>query len=135
MTNVPETNVLPANVPDTLANNTVPAQQVELRPELHNWCEAWKTSLQNVVSQVSGTASGRLAVFEIASRPLPTADSDVWYTVVAGGAVHGEAGQNQTSSVDARGLCSLTVSTKGGVPMTVANCCSEPSCSKALTTT
>jgi flagellar motor switch protein FliN len=88
--NVPETNVRPASVPDALANNTVPAQQVELRPELHNWREAWKTSLQNVVSQVSGTASGEPAVFEIASQPLPTADSDVWYTVVAGGAVHGE---------------------------------------------
>jgi flagellar motor switch protein FliN len=88
--NVPEANVLPANVPDALADDTVPAQRVELRPELRNWCEAWKTSLQNVVSQVSGAASGQPAVFEIASQPLPTADSDLWYTVVAGGAVHGE---------------------------------------------
>jgi flagellar motor switch protein FliN len=88
--NVREKSVPETNVPDTLANNTVPAQQVELGPELRNWCEAWKTSLQNVVSQVSGTASGQPAVFEIAFQPPPTADSDVWYTVVAGGAVHGE---------------------------------------------
>jgi len=87
--NVSETSVPPANVSDALANNTVPAQQVEFRPELRNWCEAWKTSLQNVVSRASGTASGKPAVFEI-SQPLPAADSDVWYTVVAGGAVHGE---------------------------------------------
>jgi flagellar motor switch protein FliN len=43
-----------------------------------------------VVSQVSGTASGKPAAFEISSQPLPAANSDVWYTVVAGGAVHGE---------------------------------------------
>jgi flagellar motor switch protein FliN len=97
--NVPETTIAPAdvpkaNVPDAVAQNPGPAQQVqprtELRPELRNWCEAWKTSFQNVVSQVSGTASGKPATFEISSQPLPAADSDVWYTVVAGGAVHGE---------------------------------------------
>jgi flagellar motor switch protein FliN len=43
-----------------------------------------------VLSQVSGTASEKSAAFEISSEPLPAADSDVWYTVVAGGAVHGE---------------------------------------------
>ena len=92
----------PANVPNAVANNPAPAQQVEprpeprpdlhpeFRPELRNWCEAWKTCLQNVVSQVSGTASGKPVAFEISSQPLPAADSDVWYTVVAGGAVHGE---------------------------------------------
>lgn len=58
----------------------------ELRIELRNWCEAWKTCLQNVLSQVSGQPT----VFEISSEPLPAADADVWYTVVAGGAVHGE---------------------------------------------
>ncbi|MGA2202283.1 MAG: flagellar motor switch protein FliN [Terriglobales bacterium] len=58
----------------------------ELRAELCNWCEAWETCLQNVISQVSGQPS----VFEISSRSLPATDSDVWYTVVAGGAVHGE---------------------------------------------
>jgi flagellar motor switch protein FliN len=97
MTDVPENNAPEKNVPETSVppgNNPAAAQPVqlrpELRPELRNWCEAWKTSLQNVVSQVSGTASGKPTTFEISSQPLPAADSDVWYTVVAGGAVHGE---------------------------------------------
>jgi flagellar motor switch protein FliN len=98
MTNVPESGVPEANVPDTPAINpasepqSVPQAETrpELRPELRNWCEAWKTCFQNVLSQVSGTGSEKSAVFEISSEPLPTADSDVWYTVVAGGAVHGE---------------------------------------------
>ena len=93
-TNVPETNIPRATVPDALANNAVSAQpaepSAELRPELRDWCEAWKTCLQNVLSQVSGTASEKSAVFEISSQPLPAANSDLWYTVVAGGAVHGE---------------------------------------------
>jgi flagellar motor switch protein FliN len=58
----------------------------ELRIELRSWCEAWKTCLQNVLSQVSGQPT----VFEISSEPLPSVSADVWYTVVAGGAVHGE---------------------------------------------
>src|SRR5271167_3782000 len=70
-------------IPDAPAQNPVP----ELRPELQNWYEAWKTCFQNVLSQVSGKVS---ATFEISLEPLPAADSDVWYTVVAGGAVHGE---------------------------------------------
>ena len=103
MTNVPESGVPETNVPetkvsDTPATNPTPERQAEpqaetrpeLRPELRNWCEAWQTCLQNVLSQVSGTAPGKSAVFEIASQPLPVADFDVWYTVVAGGAVHGE---------------------------------------------
>jgi flagellar motor switch protein FliN len=93
-TNVPETKVPRPTVPDALANNVASAQPVEpspeLRPELRDWCEAWKTCLQNVLSQVSGTASERSAVFEISSQLLAAADSDLWYTVVAGGAVHGE---------------------------------------------
>ncbi len=103
MTNVPESGVPETNVPETKvsdipATNPTPERQAEpqaetrpeLRPELRNWCEAWQTCLQNVLSQVSGTAPGKSAVFEIASQPLPVADFDVWYTVVAGGAVHGE---------------------------------------------
>jgi flagellar motor switch protein FliN/FliY len=70
------------DVPDAPAKNPALA----LRPELSNWCEAWKTCFQNVLSQISGQP----AVFEISSQPLPATDSDVWYTVVAGGAVHGE---------------------------------------------
>src|SRR6266481_8953199 len=98
MTNVPETGVPGTSVPDAPAKNQASEPQSEtggelrpeLRPELRNWCEAWKICLQNVLSQVSGTASGKSAVFEISSQPLPAADSDVWYMVVAGGAVHGE---------------------------------------------
>src|SRR5450755_3534655 len=59
----------------------------ELRPELALWCEAWKTCLQNVISQVSGNVA---TAFEISLQPLVAAESDVWYTVVAGGAVAGE---------------------------------------------
>jgi flagellar motor switch protein FliN len=97
MTNDPATGVPETSVPGAPAKNQAPEAQAEprselrpeLRPELRNWCEAWKTCLQNVLAQVSGTASGKSAVFEISSQPLPAADSDVWYTVVAGGAVHG----------------------------------------------
>jgi flagellar motor switch protein FliN/FliY len=70
------------NVPEAPAKNAAS----ELRTELRNWCEAWKTCLQNVLSQVSGQPN----VFEISPQPLPATDSDVWYTVVAGGAAHGE---------------------------------------------
>src|ERR1700675_4948507 len=98
MTNVPETGATETNVPAAPAKNAASEHQAERQAEpqaapqaeLRNWCEAWKTCLQNVLSQVSGTASGESAVFEISSQPLPAADSDVWYTVVAGGAVHGE---------------------------------------------
>jgi flagellar motor switch protein FliN len=68
--------------PNASANN--PGS--ELRTDLRNWCEAWKTCLQNVLSQVSGQPS----VFEISSELLAAADADVWYAVVVGGAVHGE---------------------------------------------
>jgi flagellar motor switch protein FliN len=68
--------------PNASANN--PGS--ELRTDLRNWCEAWKTCLQNVLSQVSGQPS----VFEISSELLAVADADVWYAVVVGGAVHGE---------------------------------------------
>jgi flagellar motor switch protein FliN len=58
----------------------------QLAPELQAWLEAWKTCTQNVLSQVST----QTVAFEIASELLPAADSDLWYTVVAGGAVRGE---------------------------------------------
>src|ERR1700676_5747357 len=97
MTKVPEAGVPEANLPDTPAINPASESQPEpqselrpeLRPEVRNWCETWKTCLQNVLSQVSGTAPGKPATFEISSQPLPASDSDVWYTVIAGGAVHG----------------------------------------------
>jgi flagellar motor switch protein FliN len=72
--------------PTVPPNNPGSKLPTELSTELRNWCEAWKTCLQNVLSQVSGQPT----VFEISSEPLATADADVWYTVVAGGAVHGE---------------------------------------------
>ena len=94
MTNVPETGAPETNVPAAPAKNPASEPQAEprteLRPELRDWCEAWKICFQNVLSQVSGTASGKPAAFEISSQPLAAADSDVWYTVVAGGTVHGE---------------------------------------------
>jgi hypothetical protein len=90
MTNVPEAGVPETSVPDAPAKNQASELRTEPRPELLNWCEAWKTCLQNVLSQVSGTASGKSVAFELSSQPPPAADSDVWYTVVAGGAVHGE---------------------------------------------
>jgi flagellar motor switch protein FliN len=75
------------DIPDATANNPLP----ELRSDLRHWCEAWKTSLEEVLSQVSGkAASGPTDAFEISPQSLPVADSDLWYTVVAGGAAHGE---------------------------------------------
>lgn len=67
---------------EVAVNNPPP----ELRPELRNWCEAWRATLQNVLSQVSGQPDA----FEISLLRLAAVDSDVWYTVVTGGAVHGE---------------------------------------------
>jgi flagellar motor switch protein FliN len=59
----------------------------ELRPELASWCDSWKNCFQNVVSQVSGNVP---TTFEISRQPLSSADSDVWYVVVASGAVSGD---------------------------------------------
>ncbi len=70
------------DVPNPPAAGSAP----ELNPELHQWCEAWRTCFQNVLSQVSGQA----ATFEVSPQPLASADSDVWYTVVAQGAIQGE---------------------------------------------
>jgi hypothetical protein len=81
MTDIPDT---PDKNPSADAHSEPPP---ELRPALRNWCIAWKTCLENVLSQVSGKTS---ATFEISAQPLAAADSDVWYLVVAGGAVHGE---------------------------------------------
>src|SRR5271169_1664230 len=74
------------DIPDAPATNPAP----NLRPELRHWCDAWKNCLQNVVSQVSGKTSRQPGAFEISPQPFPVNDSDVWYTVVAGGAAHGE---------------------------------------------
>jgi len=73
-------------VTDIPASTTAPSAQAELRPELLKWYEAWRGCLQSVLAQVSGQPS----VFEIADQPLAVTASDIWYTVVAGGALHGE---------------------------------------------
>ncbi|MGD0822986.1 MAG: flagellar motor switch protein FliN [Terriglobales bacterium] len=85
MTDTPEAP--DKNAPTDAHSEPPPELHPELRPELRNWCVAWKSCLENVLSQVSGKTS---ATFEISAQPLAPADSDVWYTVVAGGAVHGE---------------------------------------------
>ncbi len=67
-------------------NPSTPSPASELRAEFRSWCEAWKTCLQNVLAQVSGQPSP----FETSPEPLPEANSDLWYTVAAGGALQGE---------------------------------------------
>jgi len=59
----------------------------ELTPEMHAWFEVWKTCTQNVLSQVSGQP----ITFEVSTEPCVAAeDSDLFFTVVSNGAVHGE---------------------------------------------
>src|SRR5208283_5592748 len=78
------------DMPNAPAHPSAPELHPELRPELRNWCEAWRTCLQNVLAQVSGNASGQSDAFELSSAPLSATDSDLWYTVVAGGVTRGE---------------------------------------------
>ncbi|MFI5113837.1 MAG: FliM/FliN family flagellar motor switch protein [Terriglobales bacterium] len=58
----------------------------EPTPELKAWFEAWKSSAQQVVSQIAGQPIS----FASSSEPLPASDTDLWFTVVCGGAVRGE---------------------------------------------
>jgi flagellar motor switch protein FliN len=58
----------------------------ETTPELRAWLETWKTCIEQVLSQVSG----QTMAFEISADPVTVADSDLWYTVVAGAALRGE---------------------------------------------
>jgi len=60
--------------------------RVKFHAGLKPWFDAWKTSTQNVLSQVSGQRE----TFELALEPIGAADSDLRYTVAATGAVHGE---------------------------------------------
>ncbi len=62
------------------------AASKQLSPELKAWFEAWETSTQTVLSQIFGHP----VTFETPSEAPPGADSDLWYTVVAGGALRGE---------------------------------------------
>ncbi|MBI1741119.1 MAG: FliM/FliN family flagellar motor switch protein [Acidobacteriales bacterium] len=57
-----------------------------LAPELQAWVDTWKTCTEQVLSQVSG----QTMAFEMSAEPLPGADSDLWYTIVAGGTLRGE---------------------------------------------
>ncbi len=54
--------------------------------ELKAWFEAWQTCAQTVLSQVTGQP----VMFEVSAEPLAAADSDLLYTVVAGGTLRGE---------------------------------------------
>jgi flagellar motor switch protein FliN/FliY len=71
---------------EATAKESAPA----LRSDILKWCTEWQTCFQNVVTQVSGSAPGQTAVFEISSEPLPAVASDLWYTVTVGGAARGE---------------------------------------------
>jgi flagellar motor switch protein FliN len=63
-----------------------------MTPELRTWIDAWKTSAQQVLSQVSS----KTIAFDLAPAPTPAAEpaagapSDVNYTIAASGAVRGE---------------------------------------------
>lgn len=58
----------------------------EPTPELKAWLETWKSSAQQVVSQIAKQPIS----FASSSEPLPTTDSDLWFTVVSGGVMRGE---------------------------------------------
>ncbi len=58
----------------------------QLNPELEAWFKAWETCTQTVLSQIFGHP----VTFETPSEAPPGSDSDLWYTVVAGGALRGE---------------------------------------------
>jgi len=55
------------------------------KPELQAWLDAWKTSIEEVLS-----VSGQPTIFEAVWEPLAAADSDLRYTITAAGAVQGE---------------------------------------------
>jgi flagellar motor switch protein FliN/FliY len=64
---------------------TEPESQ-ELKPELRAWFAAWESCTQKVLTQVAGHP----VTFDVSTEALPGADSDLWYTIVAGGALRGE---------------------------------------------
>ena len=57
-----------------------------LKPELQAWFDAWKSCVQDALSQVSGQPH----IFEAVFEPFPPADSDLRYTITAAGTVQGE---------------------------------------------
>src|SRR4051812_12533809 len=64
---------------------TEPAPQA-LSASLSAWLEGWKDCIQSVLSQTMG----QTVLFEITSETPTIADSDLWFAVVAAGAVRGE---------------------------------------------
>src|SRR2546430_7154475 len=58
----------------------------ELSVEQQAWLEAWEKCTQAVISQITGQP----VIFEVAPESVPGASSDMWYTVVVGGAIRGE---------------------------------------------
>jgi flagellar motor switch protein FliN len=58
----------------------------ETTAEVKRWLGTWKTSLQDVLSQVAG----KTITLNTADEHLPALADDVWYTVIAAGAAVGE---------------------------------------------
>src|SRR5882762_7463502 len=58
----------------------------KLSSEQRAWLEAWETCAQTVISEITGQP----VVFEVTPEGVPGEASDLWYTVVVGGAVRGE---------------------------------------------
>jgi flagellar motor switch protein FliN len=137
---IPENQVPENRIPEVLADRAAAEPRPQLRAELRNWCETWKVCLQSVLSPVSGNASGNAPgnisgqsdTFETSSQPLPVAASDVWYTVVAGGVVHGEMTLRLPAASGTRlarkflGETEPTVDTAAAEPITAEPITSEP---------
>src|ERR1700756_1209993 len=58
----------------------------ETTGEVKRWLDTWKTSLQDVLSQIAG----KTIALGTSEEHLPALADDVWYTVTSGGAVTGE---------------------------------------------
>jgi len=56
------------------------------RRHSEGWLNIWKTCVQDVLSQISGQPN----TFEIVLEPMVATDSDLFYAIVASGAVQGE---------------------------------------------
>lgn len=62
------------------------SQAKELTPQQQSWYEVWKTCTEQVLSQVAGQPMA----FELSDEALAGNETDLWYTVTAGGAAQGE---------------------------------------------
>src|SRR5215471_14123315 len=60
----------------------------ETTAEVKRWLDTWKSSLQDVVSQVVG----KTIALTTSEEHLPALADDVWYTVTSAGAAPGEMG-------------------------------------------